>query len=131
MPVPLIADRGGHHEPTAIEQRIFKIEDYAKIFDQVRPSRMYTGEAFRVAVFRLAPGQAQEPHMHSTTTHAWFVVSGIGEVAMDDDRLQTVTAGYFCVHSPMQAHGLRNAGSEDLIYVVLSIEREAISEKQA
>jgi mannose-6-phosphate isomerase-like protein (cupin superfamily) len=128
MSVPIIADRGGKHEATPPERRVFQILEYASLFDSVRPTRMYTGDAFRVAVFRLAPGQAQETHMHTTTTHAWFVVSGKGKVTLEDGLTEFIDAGSFCVHPVMCAHGIENAGEDDLVYVVLSTEQTAVKE---
>jgi mannose-6-phosphate isomerase-like protein (cupin superfamily) len=59
--------------------------------------------------------------MHPATSHAWFIVSGKGEVTMEDGRRETIEPGIFSVHPRNSVHGLRNIGDEDLVYIALSI----------
>jgi mannose-6-phosphate isomerase-like protein (cupin superfamily) len=122
MAVKVIADRGSHYEKNTPEERIFNIYDFATVFERMKPTRMYTGDEFRVAVFRMAPGQEQEPHMHPETTHAWFVFQGTAEITTETGK-QIAGAGTFCVHPHMTAHGLKNVGDDELVYVTLSIGR--------
>jgi mannose-6-phosphate isomerase-like protein (cupin superfamily) len=82
---------------------------------------MYVGEEFRATVLTLTPGQAQQTHMHPATSHAWFIISGSGELTLEDDRKEQVGAGMFCVHPRNTVHGLKNTGDEDLVYVALSL----------
>lgn len=119
--VKVIASRGTSYANTDPHERIFNILEYAMAFPELKPTRMYTGDEFRVAVFRMKPGQEQEVHMHPETTHAWFVLSGTGEVTMEDARRERVGAGYFCVHPRTTVHGIRNVGADELVYVALSI----------
>jgi mannose-6-phosphate isomerase-like protein (cupin superfamily) len=123
MSVKIIADRGTSYEPNPPEDRIFRIEDFAHAFDPLKPTRTYTGEDFRVATFRMRPGQEQEPHIHPETTHAWFVLTGTGDVTMEDERHERVGPGTMCIHPRSTVHGIRNVGDDDLIYVVLSVGR--------
>lgn len=82
---------------------------------------MYVGDEFRATVLTLTPGQAQETHMHPATSHAWFIVSGSGELTMEDGHREIVGTGMFCVHPRNTVHGLKNVGSDDLVYIALSI----------
>jgi mannose-6-phosphate isomerase-like protein (cupin superfamily) len=82
---------------------------------------MYVGDEFRAVVITLPPGDAQEPHMHPATSHAWFIVSGKGEVTMEDGRRETIEPGFFSVHPRNSVHGLRNIGDGNLVYIALSI----------
>ena len=58
--------------------------------------------------------------MHPETAHAWFIVSGKGEVEMEDGKRETVAPGQFVVHPRNTVHGLFNTGSETLTYIALS-----------
>jgi mannose-6-phosphate isomerase-like protein (cupin superfamily) len=82
---------------------------------------MYVGDDYRAVVITLAPGQAQEVHMHPATDHAWFIVSGKGEVTMEGGRRENVEPGIFLVHPRNSVHGLRNTGDENLVYIAVSV----------
>jgi mannose-6-phosphate isomerase-like protein (cupin superfamily) len=81
---------------------------------------MYVGDAFRAVVLTLVPGQAQKLHMHPATDHAWFIVSGTGEVTMEDGKKETVKGGHFMVHPRNSVHGIKSVGPDNLVYVALS-----------
>jgi mannose-6-phosphate isomerase-like protein (cupin superfamily) len=119
--VKVIAERGSSYEKNAPSERIFNLYDFATAFDPMKPTRMYTGDEFRVAVFRMTPGQEQEVHMHPSTTHAWFVFEGDVEITMEDDRRERAGPGTFCVHPRNTVHGLKNVGTTEVVYVTLSI----------
>ena len=119
--VKVIAERGSSYAMNDLSERIFNIYDFATVFDPMKPTRMYTGPEFRVAVFRMSPGQEQEVHMHPDTTHAWFVLEGTAEITMEDEQRQVAGPGTFCVHPRNTVHGLRNVGADEVVYVTLSI----------
>jgi mannose-6-phosphate isomerase-like protein (cupin superfamily) len=81
---------------------------------------MFVGDYFRAVMNTLKPGQAQDVHMHPSTDHAWFIVSGAGEVTMEDGKVEKVGTGQFVVHPRNTVHGLKNTGSEVLSYIALS-----------
>jgi mannose-6-phosphate isomerase-like protein (cupin superfamily) len=72
-------------------------------------------------VITLVPGQAQQVHMHPATDHAWFIVSGTGEVTMEDGKCEKVEPGLFLVHPRNTVHGIRNVGTDNFVYIALSI----------
>ncbi len=122
MDVKVIAARYTDRPKTDPAQRVFRIADHIVVgAEKLRSGRMYVGDEFRAVVITLAPGQAQEIHMHPATSHAWFIVSGAGEVTMEEGRRETVGPGLFLVHPRNSVHGLRNTGDENLVYVALSI----------
>ena len=86
----------------------------------VRAGRMYVGDEFRAIIITLVPGEEQEVHMHPETDHAWFVVSGSGEMTLEGGKTQQIGAGMFCVHPRNTVHGLRNNRDETLVYIALS-----------
>ena len=121
MDVKVVAARYLDRPKTDASQRIFRIADHIVVdSEKLRSGRMYVGDPFRAVVLTLTPGQAQTTHMHPATDHAWFIVSGAGEVEMENGRLENVEAGQFLVHPRNTVHGLRNNGVENLVYVALS-----------
>jgi len=121
MEVKVITSRYAERPKTDPTARVFRIADYIVRKGATRAGRMYVGDEFRAVVITLPPGDAQEPHMHPATSHAWFVVSGKGELTMEDGRRETLEPGLFSVHPHNTVHGLRNIGDEDLVYIALSI----------
>lgn len=120
--VKVIAVRYADREKTDPSRRVFRIEDYvATDPGKMHAGRMYVGDEFRATVITLTPGQEQEVHTHPATSHAWFVVSGRGEATMEDGKTEPMAPGIFAVHPRNTVHGLRNTGTEDLVYIALSV----------
>jgi mannose-6-phosphate isomerase-like protein (cupin superfamily) len=120
--VKVVAVRYTDRPKTDAASRIFQIKDHIVVdAEKLRSGRMYVGDAFRAVVLTLVPGQAQSIHMHPATDHAWFIVSGTGEVTMEGGQREKVGPGYFLVHPRNSVHGLRNVGDDNLTYVALSI----------
>ena len=119
--VKVIASRYQNRPKTDPGARIFTIADHVVVdAEKLRSGRMYVGDAFRAVVLTLVPGQAQKTHIHPATDHAWFIVSGTGEVTMEDGKREIVKAGQFLVHPRSTVHGLLNVGADNLVYVALS-----------
>jgi mannose-6-phosphate isomerase-like protein (cupin superfamily) len=120
--VKVIATRYTDREHTDPHARIMNPADFIKVNpEKLQSGRMYVGDEFRAVVLTLTPGQAQTLHMHPETSHAWFIVSGSGEVTMEDGRKERASAGQFCVHPRNSVHGIRNDTNENLTYIALSI----------
>jgi len=120
--VQVIAARYTDRAKTDPDARVFTIADHIVIGEKnERAGRMYVGDEFRAVVITLSPGQAQPVHMHPETSHAWFIVSGSGEVTMEDGRKERIAAGQFAVHPRNSVHGLFNDGAENLTYIALSL----------
>lgn len=121
MDVKVIAARYTDRPKTDPSERIFNISDYIiPDAEKLRSGRMYVGEQFRAVVLTLVPGQGQDVHMHPATDHAWFIVSGTGEVTMEDGAHENVAPGQFLVHPRETVHGIYNTGTENLVYIALS-----------
>lgn len=120
--VKVIASRYTDRPKTDPQARIFTIADHVVVGkENERAGRMYVGDEFRAVVITLSPGQAQTVHLHPSTSHAWFVVSGSGVVTMEDGRTERIEAGQFAVHPRNSVHGLLNDRDENLTYIALSI----------
>jgi len=121
MEVKVVASRYTDRPKTDAARRIFRIADYIGGSEQSRAKRMYVGDDYRAVVITLAPGQAQEVHVHPATDHAWFIVSGTGEVTMEDGKRAQVEPGFFAVHPRNSVHGVRNTGEDDFVYIAVSM----------
>jgi mannose-6-phosphate isomerase-like protein (cupin superfamily) len=120
--VKVIATRYTDREKTDPNARIMNPADFIKVNpEKLQSGRMYVGDEFRAVVLTLTPGQAQTLHMHPETSHAWFIISGSGEVTMEDGRKERASAGQFCVHPRNSVHGITNDTNENLTYIALSI----------
>jgi mannose-6-phosphate isomerase-like protein (cupin superfamily) len=122
MDVKVIAERYTDRPKTDPSKRVFRIADHIVVgTEKARAGRMYVGDNYRAVVITLAPGQAQEVHMHPATDHAWFIVSGKAEVTMEDGKRDIAEPGIFLVHPRNTVHGLRNIGDENFVYIAVSV----------
>jgi len=122
MDVKVIAERYTNRPKTDPAQRVFRIADHIVVgAEKARAGRMYVGDNYRAVVITLAPGQAQDVHMHPATDHAWFIVSGKAEVTMEDGKRDIAEPGIFLVHPRNTVHGLRNLGDENFVYIAVSV----------
>ena len=118
----VIATRFTDRPKTDPNARIFKIEDHIVVGEAYqRSSRLYVGDDFRTTLITISPGQAQETHKHPETSHAWFIVSGKGEIEMEVGKRVPVEPGWFSVHPSNSVHGLYNTGDQNLTYIALSV----------
>jgi mannose-6-phosphate isomerase-like protein (cupin superfamily) len=62
------------------------------------------------------PGANQSLHSHEDSEQAYVIVRGSGEMEVAGDREQ-VSAGDLVFIPPATDHGIKNDGSEDLVYV--------------
>lgn len=119
--IKVVAVRYANRPKSGPEARCFEIKDHIIVdAEKLKSGRMYVGDAFRAVVLTLVPGQAQKTHIHPATDHAWFIVSGTGEVTMEDGKKTIVHGGHFLVHPRGTVHGLLNVGTDNLVYVALS-----------
>jgi quercetin dioxygenase-like cupin family protein len=103
------------------ERIYFPLEQYQQVYPGVvKPAPIYFGPKMSAIVFTMLPGQVHEPHLHEDQTQMWIVVSGQGEVIMEDGRTALVGPGAICVHHPRQLHGIRTVGDENLVYLTVA-----------
>lgn len=122
MDVKVIAARYKDRPKSDPAQRVFRIADHTpEASEKIRSGRMYVGDDYRAVVITIGPGQQQDVHMHPETDHAWFIVSGSGEVTMEDGKVEKMEPGIFAVHPRGTVHGLRNTGKDPFVYIALSI----------
>lgn len=109
-------------------ERLYRIADFLKAYDTVKPTPMYMGEKLSCVTFRMTPGQVHEPHSHADVTQMWVILSGEGEAILGDGRRERVGPGTVIVHHPTQPHGVVALGPEDLVYINIS-ERMPVYQK--
>ena len=68
----------------------------------------------------LAPGAEVGYHVHDTDAEAYYFLSGVGEYS-DGKSIATVAAGDVTYTPIGEGHGVKNAGSEDLVFLALSV----------
>ena len=68
----------------------------------------------------LAPGAEVGYHVHDTDAEAYYFLSGVGEYS-DGKTTATVLAGDVTFTAKGEGHGVRNVGSEELVFLALSV----------
>jgi quercetin dioxygenase-like cupin family protein len=102
-------------------ERVYQpLEKFQRSYpDKVKPEKIYLGPKLSAIVFTMLPGQVHKPHKHDDQTQMWIIVSGQGEVVLDDGRTEIVGPGAICVHHPQQLHGISTIGDENLVYITV------------
>ena len=70
----------------------------------------------KVKIISILPGQAPSYQYHFKREESWVVVSGVGELRLDD-AVVGVSKGSHIQIKKEQKHQIRNVGSEDLVFV--------------
>jgi quercetin dioxygenase-like cupin family protein len=109
-----------------LDERIYQpLSKYQKTHeDAVKAETIYNGPILAAIVFTMLPGQVHRAHKHEDQTQMWIIVSGKGEVIMDDGRTEIVGPGAICVHHKNQLHGINTVGEENLVYITVSEKSE-------
>ncbi len=82
-----------------------------EVDDFMKSGRIY-------AVCRLAPGDSVGNHTHTGESEIYHILSGVGTI--DEDGVETVvSAGDVNIVPDGGNHGIRNTGTEDLVFVAL------------
>jgi mannose-6-phosphate isomerase-like protein (cupin superfamily) len=71
-----------------------------------------------LAIARLGPGRAIEPHV-DPMEEIYFMASGSGEMAVDEDRRQVGPGDAIWIPTG-SVHGMRNNGKEECVILVVA-----------
>ncbi|KAF9100958.1 hypothetical protein BGX27_000169 [Mortierella sp. AM989] len=74
----------------------------------------------QLAVATLKPGEQATKHHHKDMTETFHFQSGSGEMEVDD-KIFEVKAGTTITVYPMEAHEIRNTGTENLVVIYFGI----------
>lgn len=84
---------------------------------QLMPGRTLRGPWEAVELARIPPGGVSGEHRHTRTNEIYFILSGRGEYLLDGSA-EPMPAGHLAVTAVGSVHGLRNAGNEELVWLV-------------
>ena len=68
----------------------------------------------------LIPGAGVDYHVHTGESETYYILSGRGEYN-DNGTIKPVSAGDVTFTADGEGHGLRNTGSEDLVFIALIV----------
>ena len=75
---------------------------------------------FDLSVYRVPPGASRCPyHLHSGESELYLIISGRAAVR-DENGVAEAAAGEAFFFAPGEAHEIRNAGPDDLVYYVVA-----------
>ncbi|NMB79371.1 MAG: cupin domain-containing protein [Methanomicrobiales archaeon] len=88
-----------------------------------------SGLSCSIAHAILPPGEASLPHMLETSTELYYILSGTGEMHIDDESA-AVRPGQIVLIPPNARQYIRNTGPGDLVFLcVVAPKWEAADEK--
>jgi len=68
----------------------------------------------------IEPGAVSRRHAHAKSEQIWIVERGFGVLLMADDKESELKAGDIVRTPPGETHGVRNTGSEPLVYLAIT-----------
>ena len=97
----------------------FETKDGSEIRELMHPDR-HGNDHQSLAEARVAPGQSTILHRHRTSEELYHVTAGRGEMTLDGERFEIGPGDIAGVH-PGGSHGLKNTGTEDIHFIVVSV----------
>jgi len=90
--------------------------------DKMQKVPIFSSEKYFFDVYCLRPGQDQRVHTHPESDKIYYVLRGTAIFHIGGEE-QELNAGRAVVARPQQAHGVRNASTEDLVLLVFMTPR--------
>lgn len=112
----------GRIDPSNPASLVFRLADY-QIFDDemATVTFVYGGEGLQgIVLWNLAPGQANDYHLHPTSGHLHVMVEGSAEYTLDGGDPITVGVGQAVMVPAGVPHGIRNVGTERCTYLAIT-----------
>jgi mannose-6-phosphate isomerase-like protein (cupin superfamily) len=78
---------------------------------------LFDSEKYFCDLYCLRPGQDQRVHSHSESDKIYVVVRGSGSFHIGGEERE-LNSGQAVIARPGEAHGVRNAGEQDLVLLV-------------
>ena len=78
---------------------------------------LFDSEKYFCDLYCLRPGQDQRVHSHSESDKIYVVVRGSGSFHIGGEERE-LSNGQAVIARPGEAHGVRNAGEQDLVLLV-------------
>jgi mannose-6-phosphate isomerase-like protein (cupin superfamily) len=102
---------------------IQSIPDLVRFSDEkMQKIPVFDSEKYFFDIYCLKPGQDQRVHTHAESDKIYLVLRGRGMFHIAGEERE-LTFGQSVIARPNQAHGVRNACSEDLVLLVFMTPR--------
>ena len=97
---------------------VVNLESLALFSDEkMRKIPVFDSEKYFCDLYCLRPGQDQRVHSHSESDKIYVVVRGSGLFHVGGEERE-LKSGQAVIARPGEAHGVRNAGEQDLVLLV-------------
>ena len=102
---------------------VVNLESLAVFSDEkMRKIPVFDSEKYFCDLYCLRPGQDQRVHTHAESDKIYVVVRGSGLFHVGGEE-RVLNSGQAVVARPGEAHGVRNAGEQDLVLLVFMTPR--------
>jgi mannose-6-phosphate isomerase-like protein (cupin superfamily) len=102
---------------------VVNLESLALFSDEkMRKIPVFDSEKYFCDLYCLRPGQDQRVHAHAESDKIYVVVRGSGLFHVDGEERE-LKSGQAVIARPGEAHGVRNAGEQDLVLLVFMTPR--------
>ena len=97
---------------------VVNLESLALFSDEkMRKIPVFDSEKYFCDLYCLRPGQDQRVHTHPESDKIYVVLRGSGSFHIGGEERQ-LNGGQAVIARPGEAHGVRNAGEQDLVLLV-------------
>ena len=102
---------------------VVNLESLALFSDEkMRKIPVFDSEKYFCDLYCLRPGQDQRVHAHAESDKIYVVVRGSGLFHVGGEERE-LKSGQAVIARPGEAHGVRNAGEQDLVLLVFMTPR--------
>ena len=97
---------------------VVNLESLVRFSDEkMQKIPLFDSEKYFCDLYCLKPGQDQRIHTHAESDKIYVVLRGTGSFHIGGEERE-LKAGQAVVARPGEAHGVRNAGEQDLVLLV-------------
>ena len=102
---------------------VISLDSVARFSDEkMQKVPLFDSEKYFCDLYCLRPGQDQRVHTHAESDKIYVVVKGSGLFQIGGEARE-LSSGQAVIARPGEAHGVRNAGEQDLVLLVFMTPR--------
>ena len=102
---------------------VLNLESLVRLSDEkMQKIPLFDSEKYFCDLYCLKPGQDQRVHMHEESDKIYVVMRGSGLFHIGGEERE-LESGQAVIARPGEAHGVRNAGQQDLVLLVFMAPR--------
>jgi len=102
---------------------VISLDSVARFSDEkMQKVPLFDSEKYFCDLYCLRPGQDQRVHTHAESDKIYVVVRGSGLFQIGGEARE-LNSGQAVIARPGEAHGVRNAGEQDLVLLVFMTPR--------